>query len=212
MNAIEVPLSRFIDYVGAKNYDAKDRKVKEIKKQLEEDYSPIKDPYKPLREAIIAAGGEMINDKTMAELGGTSASTRVDLVSLAKRYNRLSHSIEQTTQPKRAFWEYPTPFGLIRIKVNPDLAIKLFGDEKFIQTKFYFKSNPPDKRQVRIAYQVMSEALRLPADQLGIIALRRSLTPPKNAIIPVHPSVGSLETEKLLRREAAYFVMLWTDS
>ena len=63
----------------------------------------------------------------------------------------------------------------------------------------------------------MSEALRLPADQLGIIALRRSLTPPKNAIIPVHPSpvhpsVGSLGTEKLLRREATYFAMLWTDS
>ena len=207
---IEVPLSRFIDFVGAKSPDARERKIVEIKRQLEEGYSPFGDPYKLLREKIIAANGQPLRDDDLEDL--RINSTRVDLHALGKRYNKFVKLGLKPHPPRKGTWEFSDPSeGTLRIKVNPDIAYFFGNEDHPRQVKFYFKKGPPDKRQAKIAYQAMHEALHLPADQLAIVALRRRLSPPQEAIIPIHSKVSSSELQKLLRREAKFFLITWND-
>ena len=199
--AVKIPLSRFIDFVGARTQDAREKKVREIKRQLdEEEYKPYSDPYKPLREAIQAAGGKKL-DKPFP------TAERVNLPSLAKKWNAfVGARVFSSYSPASGEWSH----GSLIIKVNPDIALREEGEDNVRHLKIYFKKNPPDKRQSKLLYQLKLETLRLERNDMGILALRRSGYGDR-MIIPIHNGVGSSNVAKMLRREAEFFARIWQD-
>ena len=191
----EVSLTKFLDFLVAKNPGQRQTKAREIAEQMSTPYRPGLDMYKDAREAIQVARGKKI--RLNADL--LPAPKGPHYAAIETGWNRFVGRKQFT--PERVRRKTWTSEGLT-VLVNPEIALRRNGRVDFL--KLYFKAEDLTKGQAEIAHQMLYEMLvDLPESEgIGIVDVRkgRLVTPPA-----VLPDAGIAYQ---LRAEAAYLLRL----
>ena len=195
---IEISLTSFVDFVLATGTTRIGR-VRDIKRQIEEGYSPATDFYKGIREGIVECHRE---GRDLASLDRVVAQAherkRAHYAEIAGGYRRFlkGRKVGSFDVPWGK-WSY----GELSVAVNPEIGLKLGGTPHAV--KLYFKRDPVSQRRVEVVLYLMEEALghSLRKKHVGVLDVRRGrLYSPK----AVSPDLGAL-----LAGEGAAFAEMW---
>lgn len=193
-----VSMTTFLDFTAATG-SGRIAELRQAKKRYEQDYSPAKDYYKSLREAI----------EECFEQGWSARSLKSTLAALPD--SRKAEAFEECRQgltkwvgrkaiaslPKsRSRWSS----GGLTVRINPELHLEIADTPHLI--KLYFKGEKISKQRVDVALHLLnSKAAK--GTTAGILDLRRA-----KLYVPtvVKPGMAAL-----LKAEAAAFSSLWEE-
>jgi hypothetical protein len=193
-----VSMTTFLDFTAATG-SGRIAELRQAKKRYEQDYSPAKDYYKFLREAV----------EECFEQGWSARSLKSTLATLpdsrkAEAFEECRQGLtkwvgrkEVTAHPKpRAQWSS----GGLTVRINPELHLDITGKSHLI--KLYFKGEKLSKQRVDVALHLLNSKAPK-GTTAGILDLRRS-----KLYVPtvVKPGMAAL-----LKAEAAAFKSLWEE-
>jgi hypothetical protein len=193
-----VSLTTFLDFTAATG-SGRISELRQAKKRYAQDYSPAKDYYKFLREAI----------EECFEQGWSAGALKATLSTLPD--SRKAEAFEECCQgltkwvgrksvtalPKsRARWSS----GGLTVRINPELYLNIAGKPHLV--KLYFKAEKISKQRVDVALHLLNNRAAK-GTTAGILDLRRS-----KLYVPtvVKPGMAAL-----LNAEAAAFTSLWEE-
>lgn len=193
-----VSMTTFLDFTAATG-SGRISELRQAKKRYAQDYSPAKDYYKFLREAV----------EECFEQGWSAKSLKTTLSTLPD--SRKAEAFEECRQgltkwvgrkavtalPKsRARWSS----GGLTVRINPELHLDIAGKHHLV--KLYFKGEKISKQRVDVALHLLNSKAAKGATA-GILDLRRS-----KLYVPtvVKPGMAAL-----LKAEAAAFSSLWEE-
>jgi len=192
----KVSLTTFVDFATASG-SARLTKVVQAKKSYASAYSPQRDYYKPLREAIeeVFESGWNAADlkKRLAAVSDPKKATnyelcRKGLTRWAGRKSFVSH------EKPSASWRS----GGLTVRVNPELDLDINGTRHLI--KLYFKGDPLSKSRADVILHLIGSSKKgknVPA----VLDVRRAKL--------YVPTVSRPGMAALLQAEAAAFTALW---
>jgi len=170
--------------------------VRRAKAEYGQDYSPQRDFYKALREAIeesFEAGWSSSElKKKLAKV--TDPKKRKNYEACRKGLTKWAGSKSFISHPKqRASWKS----GDLTVKVNPELDLSINGTRHLI--KLYFKGEALSKARIDVILELLESGANRPTP--AVLDVRRS-----KLYIPTveRPGLGAL-----LQAEAAAFSSLW---
>jgi len=148
---MKISMTTFVDFVIARG-SSRITRVREAKDLYGEEYSPARDYYRGLREAIIAVHYEGKALSTLDTLVKQANPRKRELygkcVSGYKRWrgrkNLFSYDISS------ASWQD----GQLEVRINPELGLTVDGDDYVI--KLYFKGEQPTKRQLDVILHLLT--------------------------------------------------------
>ncbi|MCB9763072.1 MAG: hypothetical protein H6739_24945 [Alphaproteobacteria bacterium] len=150
----EISLTDFVDFV-TRSGSPKLTKVRQIRNR--EEYDPIRDFWKELREGLVRFHAGSGDDKQdLDALIDATLEARQDHYREAiKGYKRfLGRKSVQWFEPPRITW-YEGDLG---IRINPELGLTINGVPTVI--KVHFKSRQLTKRRIECILLLMEDALR----------------------------------------------------
>jgi hypothetical protein len=191
----KISLTTFVDFTTSAG-STRLTKVKRAKAEYGQDYSPQKDFYKALREAIEESFEE---GWTASELKKRLAKVpdpkkRQNYESCRKGLTKWAGNKSFVVHPKqRASWKS----GELTVKVNPELDLTINGTRHRI--KLYFKGEAISKSRIDVILHLLGSANSKATP--GVLDVRRS-----KLYVPTveRPGLGAL-----LKAEAAAFSSLW---
>jgi hypothetical protein len=193
-----VSMTTFLDFTAATG-SARISELRQAKKRYAQDYSPAKDYYKFLREAIEDCFAQGWSAKSLKASLSTLPDSRK-----AEAFDECREGLTRwvgrkaiTPLPKsRARW---SSSGLT-VRINPELHLDIAGKPHLI--KLYFKGEKISKQRVDVALHLLnSKAAK--GTTAGILDLRRSKL--------YVPTVAKPGMASLLKAEAAAFTSLWEE-
>ena len=150
----EIRMVSFVDFVLA-NGPTRLTRVRVIKEQMEEEYSPATDFYKGIREAIVdfhEQGLPLAYFNQVIQLAHSRKQAHYSAILKGYRKFLRSKQIE-TFSPHSASWSYRN----LTVSVNPELGLKVDGSAHLV--KLYFKSERLSQRRVEVVLHLMRRAL-----------------------------------------------------
>jgi len=194
----EISLTSFVDFVLASG-TTRIRRVREIKRQIEEGYSPATDFCKGIRERIVECHREgsdlALLDRVVAQ---AHERKRLHYQEIAGGYRQfLKGKSVESFDPPWGEWSY----GDLRVTINPELGLDVGGVPHVV--KLYFKADPVSRRRVQVVLHLMQDALgrSVRKKQVGVLDIRRAKLHSAKAL----PS----DLGALLAGEAAAFIEMW---
>jgi hypothetical protein len=153
-SAIEISLTDFVDFV-CKAGSSKLTKVKQIKGR--DEYSPVTDFYKALREGIISNHEDGGTKKELNDI-----LSRLSDPKKSKNYSEAVEGYKKFWGRKVIRWFNP-PFkhwkiGDLDVRINPELGLEY--DDNFFVVKLYLKSDKLSKDKINQILTLMEIQLR----------------------------------------------------
>ena len=174
--------------------------VSNAKAEYGREYSPARDFYKPLREAVADVH---LNRKEKGVLDDV-AHCLTDERKVAA-YRECIRGYKKWWGQKEIEWRGTSPvewrYGQLVIRVNPELGVSINGLPYAV--KLYFKSDKPSKHRLEAMFHLLStsHSASLPQMKVGILDVRRG-----NLFQPNRDIVG---VKALLAGEATAFQTMW---
>ncbi len=193
-----VSLTTFLDFTAATG-SARVSQLRRAKKGYGQDYSPAKDYYKFLREAIEETFEEGWSAKSLKALLSQLPDSRKAeaFEDCRKGLTRWVGKKQITSLPRgRVSWSS----GGLTVRVNPELHLDIAGKPHAI--KLYFKGEKISKQRVDVALHLLKTKAPK-GDTAGILDLRRGKL--------YVPTVAKPGMPALLKAEAAAFTSLWEE-
>lgn len=196
---IDISLTRFLDFT-LKNGAPKYNSLKQTKAQSTEAYSPAKDYYKKIRDAIVDhhRNGTPFSSVERVASNVDNASKTINYPMIAKGYKTFRGH-------KHIDWFAPPSSGWVcngvQVSVNPELGLEYSGKKHVI--KLYFKDPKPKKIEVKAIISLMDAELQDSTRSLtmGVLDVRRG-----RLFADVPPNPGLLT---LMEGEAAAIAAMW---
>ena len=169
---IDVSLTRFVDFV-IKSGTPKLTVVRQTKQQHQEEYSPAKDYYKQIRDAIIAHHRDSKPFSTVDHV-----ATNVNNRSKQENYPLIARGYKKFLGRKNARWFSPPHqswvHGNLQVSLNPELGLEINGECYVI--KLYFKGDKPRKAETKAILALMEMQLQTPTrpKRMAILDVRRA--------------------------------------
>ncbi len=196
---IEISLTRFIDFT-LKSGSPKFTSLRQTKKQLADEYDPVTDYYKQIRDAIVSYHR---NGKPFSSI--ETVATTVKNKSKQKNYPSIAAGYKQFLGKKQIKWFKPpqadwTAHG-VSVSINPELGLDFNGTAHVI--KLYFKEGRPKKLEVGGVLSLMDALLHNNAHTrtMGLLDVRRGKlftdAPPNSDLLA------------LMQGEAASIATMW---
>lgn len=193
-----VSMTTFLDFTAATG-SGRISELRQAKKRYAQDYSPAKDYYKFLREAIEECFEQGWSAKSLkAALGALPDSRKAEAFEECRQgLTRWAGRKRIKTLPKpRARWSS----GGLTVRVNPELHLDIGGSPHLI--KLYFKGEKISKQRVDVALHLLNSKAGK-GTTAGVLDLRRSKL--------YLPTVAKPGMAALLKAEAAAFTSLWEE-
>jgi len=144
-------MTTFVDFVIARG-TARITRVRKAKEQYGEDYSPARDFYKRIREAIIDVhyGNQPLS--SLDVVANQAGERKVELYKeCAAGYKRWHGKKTVRAIPVRSYlWRHSD----LEVNVNPELRLSVDGTEYLV--KLYFKKGNPSKSLLQAALHLLS--------------------------------------------------------
>jgi hypothetical protein len=193
-----VSMTTFLDFTTATG-SARVSQLRRAKKGYAQDYSPARDYYKFLREAIEETFEEGWSSKSLKSLLSELPDSRKAeaFEECRKGLTKWVGNKQIICLPrKRVTWSS----GSLTVRINPELRLSIAEQPHAI--KLYFKGEKISKQRVDVALHLL-EAKAVKGDTPGILDLRRG----KFYV----PTVAKAGMSALLKAEAAAFTSLWEE-
>ena len=195
-----VTLTTLADFVLATG-PSRITKIKQAIKYYKEGYSPKRDYWKGLREAIIALHkGNLPKESLDAVLRNISQSK-------INNYNKNILSYKKWLGRKKIQWvgvdSKHWGHGDLRVTVNPELGLKI-NDSNYL-IKLYFKSEKPTPRRV----EIIGHLLETSAPRNETIYQTAVMDVASGRLIKPNKTIESIDA--LLIGEAAAFSAMWSE-
>lgn len=195
---MKISMTTFVDFVIARG-NTRITRIREAKDLYGEEYSPARDYYRRLREAIIAVHYE---GKDLATLDAV-----IKQANLRKRelYGRCVSGYKRWRGHKNlsSYDVHSAPWqdGQLEVRINPELGLTVDGDNYVI--KLYFKGEQPTKRQLDVILHLLNNhpVTREKGAAPAVLDMQRG-----KLFIPTRQIDG---IDALLTGEAAAFVAMW---
>lgn len=194
-------MTTFVDFV-IKSGSPRLTAVKKAKAEYGQDYSPARDFYKQLREAIIDLhenGKEKrYLDSVVQGIENQRKKGPYNLcIAGYKRW--LGKKNIQWFEPSNGSWTY----NGLTVRVNPELGLLISG--KPHNVKLYFKSESPSKRRLETMFCLLESGLpdNPPGVTPAILGIREA------KLFRSTRQVSGIET--LLKSEAMAFQTIWDE-
>lgn len=196
----KVSTTQLIDVVSKAGV-SKASAVRRIERQMAEPYTPAKDHYKIIRNAIIDGHARNILKKRMEEAVG-AVHDPVRLVSyptIANHYVRwVGRKVLNWYCPPRAEYGYAG----VTVSVNPELGLMINGEPHII--KLYFKEDPLKKLHVEVIGALMSCVLpRNAFERVSVLDVRRQK-------LHVFDPAQTKANMAMVNAELAYISDMWS--
>lgn len=190
----EIPMTSFVDFVLA-NGPARLTRVRNVKRQMEEGYSPATDFYKGVREGIVDLheGGlpQSYLDQVVRWAHAKKQAHYSEIVAGYKKFLRRKNVVSFKT--RSASWTFRT----LTVHANPDLGLKIDGSSHLV--KLYFKSEKLSQRRVEVVLHLMRRGLA--SRRVALLDTRRGRL--------YSPSARRADMDAFLSGEAAAFIEMW---
>ena len=177
-----ISLTHFVDFVS-KAGTRKLTVVKNIKQQLQDEYDPAVDFYKPLRDAIVqmhkSSQPKSALDSLLADLTDKKKITAYPPI--VKGYQKFLGSKQVSWfEPPKDEWNH----GGLSVKVNPEIGL-LISDTPYV-IKLYFKADQLTKLRIDIATHLMELTLSNKGKPLvfGVLDVRNGKLFPAGVALP----------------------------
>ena len=192
----EIPMVSFVDFVLA-NGPARLTRVRAIKEQLKEGYSPATDFYKGIREAIVDFHEQELPLSYLDQVVRHAHSRkRGHYSAILKGYRKFLRGKQiEAFRPRSASWSYRN----LTVSVNPELGIRVDGSAHLV--KLYFKTERLSQRRVEVVLHLMRRALVSRRGTSALLETREGKLYTSRA--------RSTDMEAFLIGEAAAFSEMW---
>jgi hypothetical protein len=167
--------------------------LKQIKEQDSSGYTPSKDFYKEIRQAIVSSRGSKIGRVI------THVKKQPHYDPIQTGWNGFIGNNSFTSFPviKRE-WVY----NGLTVLVNPEIVLESGGIKTYY--KLWFKTEPIGKRNAELIYQMMYEMIApKPGEDICILNVRKSSSVKKPNPLP------TTALDLGLKAEVAHLLTLW---
>jgi hypothetical protein len=168
-----ITLNDFAGIMLTTRLSTKLSKIRKIKNM--QDYNPVTDFYKPLREQIIALHKKGLSLNTLSQIGQNLSDTKK-----LSNYPTIISSYQKWCRKKQLIWFSPPQTALrisgdVDIGINPELGLEIKGIPHLI--KLYFNKEELPKERARVITNIMALELMPhcePATEITILDVRRA--------------------------------------
>lgn len=193
-----VSLTTFLDFTAASG-SARVTQLRQAKRGYQQEYSPARDYYKFLREAIEECFEEGWSSKSLkCKLDELPDSRKADAFEACRKGLTKWVGRKQITSQEKARANWSS--GGLTVRINPELRLDVAGDSHLI--KLYFKGEKISKQRVDVALHLLRGKAGK-GTTAGILDVRRSKL--------YVPTVTKPGMNALLKAEAAAFTSLWEE-
>jgi hypothetical protein len=156
----EISLTEFVDFV-IKSGTPKLTAVRHIKAMHADEYHPMRDYWKTLRDGIVEMHEQGQPKSALDDVVRrvTAANKRQNYPVLAQAYKKwLGRKSAEWFAPPRADWQH----SALTVRVNPELGLTLDGKPHLV--KLYFKDQKLTKERIALISKMMLDTVGPKAD------------------------------------------------
>ena len=198
---MKLSLTQFVDVV-ARSGMAKARHVWRIQRQLAEAYTPAKDLYKQLREAIVECHTDDDAKQSLHQFMANvlEPRRRARYPALIRGYLKwLRGKPLSFFEPPRAVYSHAG----VTVGVNAEVGLRI--DEVPYVIKLYFKKDRLSKSNAEVIAALMVHALKIqPAAKVAVLDVER-------AKLHEFDSSSLKNVKAMVDAELAYIATIWPD-